>query len=324
MRAMFRIGRTAKRAVKSLANRMGFEIRRLTPAAEKATKPADGEMTRGGRSFAQNGRPGKQVARGALNLGEKTVAVYGFRDDPYFVGMTTNDLNADKLYSFARRNLARDSVCLDIGANIGLTALMLVEVASEGRVICVEPSPQNFPLLCENVKRQKNCELVKVALGNSEATVQFRQDRTTGAWDQIISSHHIAGADSANASVRQTTVDTLVASLHLSRLDFIKIDTEGSEYGILEGMRGTVVKYNPIVFMEFNSLTTICVGNRNPRDLLKLFLEIVPEGFFYGKTGELTPFANRSAAQEFIVRNLMERGCMDDIVGRKSWPELPK
>jgi hypothetical protein len=42
-----------------------------------------------------------------------------------------------------------------------------------------------------------------------------------------------------------TTIDHLVEELKLDRVDFIKMDIEGSEYRALEGARNTIARFHP-------------------------------------------------------------------------------
>ena len=47
------------------------------------------------------------------------------------------------------------------------------------------------------------------------------------------------------------TVDELAAANHLGRVDLVKIDVEGYEPGVLEGMRKTIEEHRPIILTEF-------------------------------------------------------------------------
>lgn len=47
-----------------------------------------------------------------------------------------------------------------------------------------------------------------------------------------------------------TTIDTLVGQDHI---DFIKMDAEGAEYGIFQGMSGLIARCKPRMIIEFNA-----------------------------------------------------------------------
>ncbi|MEM1546066.1 MAG: FkbM family methyltransferase, partial [Candidatus Methanomethylicia archaeon] len=56
----------------------------------------------------------------------------------------------------------------------------------------------------------------------------------------------------ANTSinVQLATLDDLVESLKLQRVDFIKIDVEGYEVEVLKGMINTLTMFKPVIVME--------------------------------------------------------------------------
>ena len=45
-------------------------------------------------------------------------------------------------------------------------------------------------------------------------------------------------------------IDTLISEYDISRLDIIKIDTEGCETKILEGAKNTLDKFSPLIYAE--------------------------------------------------------------------------
>ena len=52
-----------------------------------------------------------------------------------------------------QRFIADDSVCLDVGANIGAMTLVMSDLASKGAVFAFEPSSRNATFLRENLAR---------------------------------------------------------------------------------------------------------------------------------------------------------------------------
>ena len=50
----------------------------------------------------------------------------------------------------------------------------------------------------------------------------------------------------------QLKVNT-IDNLHLSKLDFIKIDVEGDELNVLIGANTTINKFKPTMYIEINS-----------------------------------------------------------------------
>lgn len=126
--------------------------------------------------------------------------------------------------------LDRDSVVLDIGANIGV--MTRIFSARAGHVHAFEPSPRALSLLKENAPA--NCTIHPVALGSEEGTVHFAEL-------EALDMSHVA---LEGIEVRMQTVDSLGLEP-----DFIKIDVEGYEPHVLQGATETL-KRGPIIMFE--------------------------------------------------------------------------
>lgn len=67
---------------------------------------------------------------------------------------------------------------------------------------------------------------------------------------------HLRPAKAENpTTVQLTTVDDFVAEARLDRLDFIKIDAEGSDFEVLKGARRTVERFRPTILLEIHLLS---------------------------------------------------------------------
>ena len=148
--------------------------------------------------------------------------------------------------------LANDrEVILDIGANIGCTAILFGELAKS--VYAFEPSPTTFLFLEKNILRSglRNVFLQNIGLGAEpgEFTLTFAPSNRSGGFvsNQIQAS---AGHTIERIVIQQT--DEVVRSLNLSRVDFVKIDVEGFEGHVLRGAVQTLSNYKPVVILELN------------------------------------------------------------------------
>jgi FkbM family methyltransferase len=128
-----------------------------------------------------------------------------------------------------------------VGANVGAHTLPLARaVGSEGRVIAVEPTAAAFERLCRN--RDLNPELagrivpIQAALGAPGGVLQ---PSYYSAWplEPAASRHPVhLGAERSTASARFSTLDDLLDSLGLGRVSVMKIDVDGGELDVLEGL----------------------------------------------------------------------------------------
>ena len=124
---------------------------------------------------------------------------------------------------------------LDIGANIGIAALYLSALFPQARVLAFEPSPDNVPLLKRNAEPVGRIQVVPVALGERDGTLEFFA--SDGATNFGGFSRFETGSDSRRkTAVPMREAGRQLAELGVSGADFIKIDVEGSEWEILSAL----------------------------------------------------------------------------------------
>lgn len=177
------------------------------------------------------------------------------------------------LQTLCRRVLSDGAVAMDVGANIGATALIMSAFVGKGRVIAVEPGPKAFAALCENVRANGAgaVECHNVALSSDGGRTVFLEDSSFGHLDLDAS----PGLDDPRA-VAVRTLDDLVESLGLQRLDFLKIDTEGFEPQVLAGAQAALARFAPIIYLELNAWTLMAHGGNNMLEFLRALAEQYP------------------------------------------------
>jgi FkbM family methyltransferase len=121
---------------------------------------------------------------------------------------------------------------LDIGANIGVSAVYLATLFPQARVFAFEPSPENVSLLSRNTGACERIQVLPVALGERDGTLEFFSSEAAANFGGF--SRFEAGSDVA----RKTAVPVRHAGQQLAELgiggaDVVKIDVEGSEWEIL-------------------------------------------------------------------------------------------
>ncbi len=155
------------------------------------------------------------------------------------------------------RALGPGATGIDVGANIGATALIMAAFAgTAGRVIAVEPGPQSFALLQRNLALNdaSTVTVLNCAVSAEPGRMTFCENSAFG--------HLAPGAEGLQVDVK--TLDQIVERLGLTRLDLLKIDTEGFEPQVLEGARATLERFRPVIYLELNSWALIAHGGRDP------------------------------------------------------------
>ena len=168
-------------------------------------------------------------------------------------------------------------VVVDIGANIGHYTLEAARrVGEKGKVLAFEPEPHNFSLLCRNVEanRYRNVIPVQKALSNRSGAARL----TLSAGN--LGGHHLknSGEHGEDVAVSMVTLDEFLLD-EPRPINVIKMDAEGAEMGILEGMKG-VLEANPdlILFTEFSPRAIQAAGHE-PENFLRALMEA---GFHLG------------------------------------------
>ncbi len=141
---------------------------------------------------------------------------------------------------------------IDVGANFGYySVLMGAAIGPTGRLIAVEPMPATMALLRRTVAINGLSgwtTLVEAALtvpGLDHVDMYATPDEPKNA----AITH---AATESTTRVKATCLDALTHKL--DDLHIIKLDAEGAEAGIFEGMQDTLRRLDPDLIIEFNAL----------------------------------------------------------------------
>jgi len=160
--------------------------------------------------------------------------------------------------SFVQKSLKPGMVFVDLGANIGYyTVIASGLVGSAGQVIAFEPEPRNFALLKKNIEANgcSNVVAENKAVGASPQRTALHLSRSNFGDHRT---HEAIGEPSARTEEKRLTISVEAVSLdhyfkeRPTRVDFLKMDIQGTEYDALIGMRQTL-QQNPdiTVLTEF-------------------------------------------------------------------------
>ena len=146
---------------------------------------------------------------------------------------------------------ANSKTILDIGANIGCTAILFGELSEN--VYAFEPSPTTFEFLEMNIAKSGKTNVFPQNIGAGEKpgeyTLTFAPSNRSGAY---ISNQTQASAGHTIEKVIIRKLDDVVNSLDIQNIDFIKIDVEGFEGHVLRGAKKTLSSFRPLVVLELN------------------------------------------------------------------------
>ena len=161
--------------------------------------------------------------------------------------------------------------CLDIGGNIGYYALLeSLAVGQHGKVIAIEPSPDNFKYLQNNLKLQNatNVESFNFAAGNKNGFVNFLIYEETSNSCLVVPEGQEDRWPGKIIKVPVKQIDSFIDELGIKKIDFVRMDVEGYEFHILEGMRQTIQKFKPMFQIEVHKNI---MGKNNTKKFIQEF-----------------------------------------------------
>jgi FkbM family methyltransferase len=186
----------------------------------------------------------------SVKIAGRSFAIYGEDDYLREIG---DEFEPDTVRLFALF-CGQGSRVLDVGANIGMTALALSRICNRGRIVAVEPVPKTFQYLRQNVSKAgaRNVEIFNFALGSSEGSVLMQGHPSNFACSFVADHYTIPASDHFSQRVPVKRLDDIFSDLSLDRVDFMKIDVEGFELEVIAGAREILNLYKPTVFLEMN------------------------------------------------------------------------
>ncbi len=197
--------------------------------------------------------------QGVVALGAKTARLLGHRlIDAYWVGRRSRPITVagvtatfpidDRHESYRLRrslslerpmlrdlltSLRPDDVFYDVGAHVGLYSCFAAQVIGGDRVVAFEPDPENVETLCRNLSYNADgARVLDCALASRAGTVLL-----DGEDDPFRSRGSIVTDGGGNAIVvEQRTGDVLVARGLIPPPTVLKIDVEGAESLVIDGL----------------------------------------------------------------------------------------
>ncbi len=168
-------------------------------------------------------------------------------------------------------------VVFDVGAHHGQTAIQYNRLFKNCRIYSFEPYADSFKILKETIKKEKNIEVFNIAFWNKVGEVNLHVNKYS-ATNSILPTHREAsntwGENLLNTletiKVSSTTIDDFVEKKRINKIDILKLDTQGTEYFIIEGAINTIKKGKiKLIYIEIITLPTY-QGQKHFDEILSL------------------------------------------------------
>uniref|UniRef100_UPI00404729D4 FkbM family methyltransferase n=1 Tax=Orrella sp. TaxID=1921583 RepID=UPI00404729D4 len=202
--------------------------------------------------------------------------------------------------------------CIDVGANIGMTSLLMSSLFND--VYSFEPAPSTFSLLKKNIENNniQNIQLFNIGLGSEvfSTEIQFAEGNRSGGFINNITK---ASEGHVTENIRVEVGDAILEQHHLLP-SFIKIDVEGYELHTLRGLKNTISASNPIVMLEANHWCLNAFQRTSMPDFVDELIDIFP--ILYAVHGDkYLDLRNQSDRYVFLYSNILRNEYLDVLGG---------
>ena len=204
----------------------------------------------------------KQKDRATFCVGQYQINIlqdmsWAFKDGQYY------EINVEHWLKQVLCKLEKP-IFYDVGSNYGYYSVILSQLTKT--TYAFEPVAETFIVLKKNIKKNriKNIIQFPFALSDKEESISINIYSSSGnnsMFKRNIPSDHPT-KHIGKSNIRTKTIDSLVFSENnrIEKPDLIKIDVEGAELHVLKGAIKTIVKYKPVLLVEYSETTSIDAG----------------------------------------------------------------
>ena len=148
---------------------------------------------------------------------------------------------------------------VEVGGHIGYLTLYFRHLVGEsGTVVVFEPGEGNLKYLEKNIEPFENVRVDKRAVSNCTGEAEFFVENLSGQNNSLMSDYSVFQKNLDSAGVAAETRPVVVNTTNLDEFvktegvspQFIKIDVEGAEELVVDGMQEILTEIRPIIMIE--------------------------------------------------------------------------
>jgi FkbM family methyltransferase len=207
---------------------------------------------------------------------------------------------------FYKKFIRKGSLTIDIGANTGDTTVPIaVATGTDGLTIGFEPSPFAFKVLTVNAglnKDKTNIVALPFAIADKEQEFYYSSSEASFSNGGISAEKPTGNDYILKEKIRGIKLEDYLNQHYkewISKLSFIKIDTEGYDKEIIKNIIPLIKKYKPVIVAEF-------FGEGPAKDrveLFELFINIGYEVYYFRDFDTNTTIEQLKNKEDVLARN---------------------
>lgn len=199
----------------------------------------------------------------------------------------TKNLKYDRLTKqIMKRTIKSGSNCLDIGCHKGEILEIIVKLAPKGKHYAFEPIPPYYEHLQHRFGSQAT--IFPYALSDSSCTSTFHFVKNAPAYSGLEKREYkVENPEIEEINVELRPLDELIPQE--TPINFVKIDVEGGEFGVLKGGRKLLSAQRPLIIFECGKGASDYYGTK-PGELYDYVCDEIGlkisllQSFLHGKT----------------------------------------
>jgi len=172
-----------------------------------------------------------------------------------------------KMYNPRGFKIKDKDTVIDIGANMGIFSIYAAKRAKRGKVYSFEPFLPHYTRLKNNIGLNKlnNIITYNLAVSNKGGISQFFISNISSGMHSL---YKLEKTKQRSICVQKISFNKFILKNKIQKIDFLKIDCEGSEYDILYSLSKSNLRKINKISLEFEELN----NKKNNSDYLKKFL----------------------------------------------------
>ena len=162
-----------------------------------------------------------------------------------------------EIINYIKKYLPKGGTFVDVGANVGMHSLIASKtVGANGNVIALEPVGTHMERLMRNFELNglNNAVFLQLAASDvgGKALFYLPKSEDKGIGSLYKDTKNFLEGDIEESLVKTKTLDEILKDK--TRVDFIKIDTEGNDGKVLMGALKTIEKFQPVIIFEYTDI----------------------------------------------------------------------
>ena len=187
--------------------------------------------------------------------------IFHFKNN-YQINFYLNKVHERDFEAFRLLPLDESKLFVDIGANVGMSALSILTINSHANIVSFEPNPVNYAYLDRLADKFVNFQYLSVGLGAKTSNIPFyypiynnKRMTALGSYDRNraenwLNEDTVYFFSTDRLKIEKITIEVETLDRFQLKPDYVKIDVEGFEQQVLLGATQTIEHDRPILLIE--------------------------------------------------------------------------